>query len=50
MLSLVTHPAYDIPLPDGHRFPSTKFSRLMTRLDGDGITGAFNRLQPDPAG
>ncbi|MGB2496600.1 MAG: hypothetical protein ACPIFQ_10305 [Candidatus Puniceispirillaceae bacterium] len=42
MLSLVTHPAYDIPLPDGHRFPSTKFSRLISRLEGDGIAGAFS--------
>ena len=50
MLSLVTHPAYDIPLPDGHRFPSTKFSRLMARLDADGMSAAFTRLQPDPAG
>ncbi|MGB2001391.1 MAG: histone deacetylase [Candidatus Puniceispirillaceae bacterium] len=50
MLSLVTHPAYDIPLPDGHRFPSTKFSRLISRLEGDGIAGAFIRFQPDPAG
>ncbi|MEK9558113.1 MAG: histone deacetylase [Alphaproteobacteria bacterium] len=50
MLSLVTHPAYDIPLPDGHRFPSTKFSRLMARLDRDGLTSAFTSLQPGPAG
>ena len=50
MLSLVTHPAYDIPLPDGHRFPATKFSRLMARLESDGITAAFTSLHPDPAG
>jgi acetoin utilization deacetylase AcuC-like enzyme len=50
MLSLVTHPAYDIPLPDGHRFPATKFSRLMARLEGDGIAAAFTSFRPDPAG
>lgn len=50
MLSLVTHPAYDIPLPDGHNFPSTKFSRLITRLEADGLIGAFSSLQPDLAG
>ena len=50
MLSLVTHPAYDIPLPDGHRFPATKFSRLMARLQGDGIAAAFTSFHPTPAG
>jgi len=50
MLSLVTHPAYDIPLPDGHRFPATKFSRLMARLQDDGITAAFTSFHPAPAG
>ena len=49
MLPLVTHPDYDIPLPDGHRFPATKFSALMTRLARDGIDTHFTRLQPEPA-
>ena len=49
MLSLVSHPDYDIPLPDGHRFPSTKFSALMTRLAADGLRDSFALHQPDPA-
>ena len=49
MLPLVTHPDYDIPLPDGHRFPATKFSALMARLAEDGIDSYFTRLQPVPA-
>lgn len=49
MLSLVTHPDYDIPLPEGHRFPATKFSALMRRLAEDGIDRQFTRMQPSPA-
>ena len=48
MISLVSHPDYDIPLPDGHRFPATKFSRLVSRLNADGIVGQFVPLQPEP--
>ena len=49
MLSLVTHPDYDIPLPEGHRFPATKFSALMRRLAKDGIDREFTYMQPEPA-
>ena len=49
MLCLVSHPDYDIPLPDGHRFPATKFSRIVARLESDDILGAFERLTPEPA-
>ena len=49
MLTLVTHPAYDIPLPDGHRFPATKFSRLMARLRQDGLLAGFATAMPAPA-
>lgn len=48
MLSLVSHADYDIPLPDGHRFPSTKFSALMARLAADGMRDRFALHQPDP--
>ena len=48
MIGLVSHPDYDIPLPDGHRFPATKFSRLVNRLNADGIVGRFVPLQPEP--
>ena len=49
MLCLVSHPDYDIPLPDGHRFPATKFSRIVARLESDDVLGAFERLTPEPA-
>ncbi len=49
MLTLVTHPAYDIPLPDGHRFPATKFSRLMLRWRADGLLSGFATAIPEPA-
>ena len=49
MLDLVTHPAYDIPLPARHRFPATKFSRLMTVMKRDGMLNGFTQHQPKPA-
>ena len=49
MLTLVTHPAYDIPLPNGHMFPATKFSRLMVRLREDGLLSGFTTAIPEPA-
>ena len=49
MLPLVSHPDYDIPLPDGHRFPSTKFSALMTCLEAGGLRERFALHKPDPA-
>ena len=49
MLTLVTHPSYDIPLPDGHMFPATKFSRLMARLREDGLLSGFTKAIPEPA-
>ena len=48
MPSLVFHPNYDIPLPDGHRFPATKFSRLMANLDKTGLLDRFDMQQPEP--
>ena len=48
MLGLVTHPAYDIPLPDGHRFPATKFSRLMAIIARDGLLEGFEQHHPEP--
>jgi len=49
MLSVVSHPDYDIPLPDGHRFPATKFSALMTRLGRDGVLAHAALHRPQPA-
>ena len=48
MLGLVTHPAYDIPLPDGHSFPATKFSRLMAIMARDGLLDGFAQHHPEP--
>ena len=48
MLCLVSHRDYDILLPDGHRFPATKFSRLIARLEGDGLLDAFAWHMPEP--
>ena len=47
LLGLVTHPGYDIPLPDGHRFPATKFSRLITTLARDGVLDKFVMHHPE---
>lgn len=48
VLSLITHPDYDIPLPEGHRFPATKFSHLMACLTRDNLLPNFKVLHPDP--
>ena len=34
----IRHPAYDAPLPGGHRFPMGKFTRLAALLARDGLT------------
>ena len=49
VLSLITHPAYDIPLPEGHRFPATKFSHLMACLARKELLTHFNVMHPEPA-
>ena len=49
MLGLVTHPSYDIPLKDGHKFPATKFSRLMAILARDGVLEGFVVVQGEDA-
>ena len=49
MLPLITHPAYDIPLPDGHRFPATKFSALMQHMETSGLLQSFEIFHPEPA-
>ncbi|MDB2389959.1 histone deacetylase [Alphaproteobacteria bacterium] len=49
MLHLVAHPDYDIPLAAGHRFPASKFTRLIRHLEDDGILAQFTQVQPTPA-
>jgi acetoin utilization deacetylase AcuC-like enzyme len=43
---IVHHPNYVAPLPDGHRFPMAKFSRLYQLLLKDGIIGERNLYTP----
>ena len=43
MLHIITHPDYDIPLAEGHRFPSRKFTRLISHLDAEGILAKFTQ-------
>ena len=38
-----------LPLPEGHRFPMTKYSRLRQRILDDGILSAGDLRVPDPA-
>ena len=49
MLHIVTHPDYDIPLAEGHRFPAGKFTRLISHLKAEGILTKFTHATPTPA-
>ena len=42
------HPGYQMPLPDGHPFPITKFPLLKERLLAEGILAADDLLEPEP--
>jgi len=48
-LPLVYHPAYSVPLPDGHRFPMRKFRLLKERLEHLGLARPEQIHQPLPA-
>lgn len=37
MLPIVFHPAYDAPMPPGHRFPMGKFAALAKALQAEGL-------------
>lgn len=39
-----------LPLPDGHRFPMAKYSRLRERLVTDGVLAEHQLAVPDPIG
>ena len=45
----ITHPDYDIPLPSGHRFTSTKFSDLFNEMKNSSEHGAAEIFQPNKA-
>jgi acetoin utilization deacetylase AcuC-like enzyme len=46
---LVYHPAYSVPLPDGHRFPMQKFRLLKERLEQLELAHPGQIHQPLPA-
>ena len=46
---IVYHPSYDIPLPENHRFPGTKYSALITVLESTGIIENYLKYLPKPA-
>src|SRR3712207_3578297 len=48
-LAIVHHPAFDAPLPAGHRFPMSKFRRLAEILVEEGIVTAGAFHMPEPA-
>ena len=45
---IVYHPSYDIPLPERHRFPGTKYSLLLQYLEDIGLIQNFLEYAPKP--
>ena len=43
---IIYHPAYDIPLPEKHRFPGTKYSLLMKDLKTSGVIESYLKYVP----
>ena len=46
---LVYHRAYDLPLPENHRFPGSKYSVLLEILESEGLIKSFLKYSPKPA-
>ena len=46
---LIYNRVYDIPLPERHRFPGSKYSLLMKILESDGLLKSFLKYTPKPA-
>jgi acetoin utilization deacetylase AcuC-like enzyme len=46
---IVHHPAYSVPLPEGHRFPMGKFAALARLLEERGLLDRRNGREPAPA-
>ena len=44
---IVHHPAFRAEMPDGHRFPMDKFSRLAALLRAEGLAGPDGFHQPE---
>ena len=45
---IIYHSSYDIPLPERHRFPGTKYSLLLRYLRSIGVIKNFLRYTPKP--
>jgi acetoin utilization deacetylase AcuC-like enzyme len=43
------HDHFVLPLPEGHRFPMEKYSRLRTRLENDTASNQFEFIVPERA-
>ena len=46
---IIYHPYYDIPLPNKHRFPGTKYSLLIKELERSGLIERYLKYIPKPA-
>ena len=46
---IIYHPLYNIPLPENHRFPGTKYSALIKELESTGIIENYLKYLPKPA-
>ena len=46
---IIYHSSYNIPLPEKHRFPGTKYSLLMQCLESLGLMESFLKYVPKPA-
>ena len=45
---IIYHSSYDLPLPERHRFPGTKYSLLLQCLEDIGLTQSFLKYMPKP--
>ncbi len=45
---IIYHSSYDIPLPEKHRFPGTKYSLLLQHLEASGLIQNFLKYMPKP--
>lgn len=48
-MKIVYHEQYVTPLPEGHRFPMPKFSKVYSILQSEGIATPENTYSPDSA-
>ena len=46
---IIHHPSYDLPLPEKHRFPGTKYSLLIKYLESSGLIENYLKYVPKPS-